>query len=228
MTEETAAAERPRCAGITAKGIRCTAQCFADIEYCTAHTPERVNERIERAETEAAENRARIDSEISSARRELATARRELSLDVELRKVSEAKNSLWKVNHEISLAESALRELVETAACHEERVESMLLDWMDSAHARAAVLRKEAESILLCGGDTERAKVMSALADGIASSAEPLAAEPDGECPKCSGLVVRRTAKKTGMGFLGCSRFPRCRWTKSMRREWTPWTDAEI
>lgn len=37
---------------------------------------------------------------------------------------------------------------------------------------------------------------------------------PAPPCPGCqSGVVVVRTAKATGAKFLGCSRFPECRWT---------------
>ncbi len=33
------------------------------------------------------------------------------------------------------------------------------------------------------------------------------------KCPECSGRIVKRTNSHTGVGFLGCSRFPKCRFS---------------
>lgn len=52
-----------------------------------------------------------------------------------------------------------------------------------------------------------------------AQRTEPtLPARPDSTpaapaCPRCGGALVQRTNRSTGQGFLGCSRFPRCRGT---------------
>ena len=36
-------------------------------------------------------------------------------------------------------------------------------------------------------------------------------------CPRCGAPLVERTAKKTGMAFVGCSRYPACRYTRQER-----------
>ena len=33
---------------------------------------------------------------------------------------------------------------------------------------------------------------------------------PSPKCPKCGSEMVRRTSKKTGYGFYGCSKYPDC------------------
>lgn len=37
-----------------------------------------------------------------------------------------------------------------------------------------------------------------------------------GVCPRCGAPLVERTAKSTGKKFLGCSRYPECRFTKEI------------
>lgn len=34
-------------------------------------------------------------------------------------------------------------------------------------------------------------------------------------CPRCGGWLVRRTRRRDGAAFLGCSNYPRCRYTRS-------------
>lgn len=41
---------------------------------------------------------------------------------------------------------------------------------------------------------------------------EPARSAPD--CPKCGASMVRRTARKTGEAFFGCSKYPACRGTR--------------
>lgn len=50
-----------------------------------------------------------------------------------------------------------------------------------------------------------------------ATSAKPMATDaPEPTCPKCASPMVRRTARKTKAAFLGCSRYPACRGTRSI------------
>jgi len=38
-------------------------------------------------------------------------------------------------------------------------------------------------------------------------------------CPRCKeGLTVRRTRKVDGVSFIGCNRFPKCRYSYSAKR----------
>ena len=38
----------------------------------------------------------------------------------------------------------------------------------------------------------------------------------EGICPRCGGKLVERTAKSTGKRFLGCSNYPKCKFTKNI------------
>ena len=38
-------------------------------------------------------------------------------------------------------------------------------------------------------------------------------------CPKCGGELVKRTTKQTGSIFLGCSNYPKCKFTKGIQNE---------
>jgi hypothetical protein len=55
--------------------------------------------------------------------------------------------------------------------------------------------------------DRFRAEIRSAYA-----SAKEIVA-----CPKCAAPMLRRTAKKDGHEFLGCSKFPECSGTRAIR-----------
>jgi ssDNA-binding Zn-finger/Zn-ribbon topoisomerase 1 len=35
-------------------------------------------------------------------------------------------------------------------------------------------------------------------------------------CPKCGGMMVRRTNRSNGSEFLGCSRYPDCTYTQPL------------
>ena len=35
-------------------------------------------------------------------------------------------------------------------------------------------------------------------------------------CPKCGKLLVRRTNKKDGSKFIGCSNYPKCKYTRNI------------
>jgi hypothetical protein len=55
-------------------------------------------------------------------------------------------------------------------------------------------------------------------ASGIAATSLPLAPVANVRCPRCSAPMVRRLAQKgvhAGKSFWGCSRFPRCKGTRS-------------
>lgn len=41
-------------------------------------------------------------------------------------------------------------------------------------------------------------------------------AETTPTCPKCASPMMRRTARQTGAAFLGCSRYPACRGTRTL------------
>lgn len=36
------------------------------------------------------------------------------------------------------------------------------------------------------------------------------------DCPRCHAAMLTRIARRTGDAFLGCSRFPACRGTRSL------------
>ena len=38
----------------------------------------------------------------------------------------------------------------------------------------------------------------------------------EGICPRCGGPLVLRTAKSTGRQFWGCSKYPKCKFTKKI------------
>ena len=37
-----------------------------------------------------------------------------------------------------------------------------------------------------------------------------------GRCPRCGSLLTSRTNRKLGISFLGCSKFPKCRFSKDL------------
>lgn len=41
-----------------------------------------------------------------------------------------------------------------------------------------------------------------------------LAGDSSVNCPRCSSVMIKRTNKKNGQSFYGCSRFPKCRGTR--------------
>ena len=54
---------------------------------------------------------------------------------------------------------------------------------------------------------------------------------PSTICPLCGGNLVTRTAKRganTGNTFLGCSNYPRCRFTGSSKEENEPWRTQKL
>ncbi|WP_413782776.1 topoisomerase DNA-binding C4 zinc finger domain-containing protein [Thalassovita sp.] len=34
-------------------------------------------------------------------------------------------------------------------------------------------------------------------------------------CPRCGGPMIQRTNRRSGQPFLGCSRYPRCKGTRT-------------
>jgi len=65
-----------------------------------------------------------------------------------------------------------------------------------------------------------RESIASSVEDGpIEASATPsMAAGVRSERCGCGGHLIRRTRKGDGQPFLGCTRFPTCRRTKSVVR----------
>jgi len=64
-------------------------------------------------------------------------------------------------------------------------------------------------------------KIEESVVEPQASPPEPLpAAAPSSEiCPRCESALILRTAKKgknAGNQFYGCSRYPKCRFTKDL------------
>lgn len=55
---------------------------------------------------------------------------------------------------------------------------------------------------------------LSGTAPTVATAASPVVSEPT--CPSCAAPMVRRTARQTKADFLGCSRFPACRGTRTI------------
>lgn len=80
--------------------------------------------------------------------------------------------------------------------------------------ADAVAFAHEANIELLDG------KALEALLDREKVATEPLLAEPKSThiCPQCGGTLVRRVAKRgkhQGEAFLGCSSFPKCRYSRN-------------
>ncbi|MEM9060377.1 MAG: NERD domain-containing protein [Pseudomonadota bacterium] len=57
-----------------------------------------------------------------------------------------------------------------------------------------------------------------AASETRAPSSIPADLEGQASCPKCRGEMVKRVNRKTGDAFWGCSKFPKCRGTRTMSR----------
>lgn len=58
---------------------------------------------------------------------------------------------------------------------------------------------------------------MSKNITGIANLKTQYSKDLNSACPKCGGTLVKRLAKRgenAGRKFVGCSNFPKCRYTK--------------
>lgn len=68
-----------------------------------------------------------------------------------------------------------------------------------------AMIKKVTPTEISAAFNSQRVEPMPPISAG--STPEALA------CPRCGGALVRRINRRTGQGFLGCSRFPKCRGT---------------
>lgn len=74
-----------------------------------------------------------------------------------------------------------------------------------------------AEEVTRICSDLEIARGNSGFIKGVQHAMETqVKYNSDTVCPKCSGTLVARTSRNNLRPFLGCSNFPRCRYTRAI------------